>query len=94
MSLSLGSALTVVRVTGVRNIRDGREVNALPRRVLQFRMCFRLHLDDSDDPLFVARVVEEAALAFLHLAHVGARLEIPHAVPFLAGGAFRLLLLP
>jgi hypothetical protein len=52
------------------------------------------HLDDAHHALLVPGMIEEAVIAFLHRAHVAARLEVAHAVPFLTGGALRLLLFP
>src|SRR5262245_23942486 len=51
-------------------------------------------LDDADDRLALARVIEEAFVPEFHVLHVLARLEVAHAGPFLAGLALLLLLLP
>src|SRR5205823_1681373 len=51
-------------------------------------------LDDADDLLLLAGVVEERAVARLHRLQIAARLEVAHAGPRLALGALLDLMLP
>ena len=83
MSASFGLALAAARVTGLRHIAHGAHVDALPgaRVVLGVGMRRRAHLDDADDLLALARVIEKAEVAQLHGDHVVARHEVAHARP-------------
>src|SRR5262249_20901416 len=62
---------------------DGFDVDHDPGTAVGGRIGIVLldHLDDADDRLFVARMIEESELAFLHLLQIAARLEIAHAGP-------------
>src|SRR3546814_6857725 len=44
-------------------------------------LIFLHHLGDADDRKAFVRVIEEAAIAFLHRLEIGCRLVVAHAVP-------------
>ena len=83
MVLSFASALTVASVTGFGNGCDRARVDADEHALLVGRVLVGLadDLDDADDLLLVAGVIEEGVLALLHRFQVLARGEIAHAGP-------------
>jgi len=52
------------------------------------------HLDDADDLLLLAGVIEERVVALLHRLEVSARDEVAHAGPRLALGSALDLIVP
>jgi len=78
------------------HIADRAHVDTLPHACLILGIGVRgcAHLDDADDLLVLARMIEKAEVAQLHRLHVVAGHEIAHARPRLALLAARLLHLP
>src|SRR5262249_4865896 len=70
---------------------DETELSRLVRRVLA---VFADDLNDADNPLLIARMIEEAEIALLHFLHIFRGLPVAHAAPRLALGAPLLLHVP
>ena len=96
MSFSVGSALHCASVTGLRQVAHRLHIHQAEAAGLVgwIFAVFADHLDDADDPLLVAGVIEEAEIALLHRLHVARSLPVAHAAPRLAFGAALLLHLP
>ena len=96
MAESFGLAFAAARLTGLGMSQTARTSTHFHTPVSSFGVGVRqrTHLDDADDLLVLARMIEKAEVAQLHGFHVVAGDEIAHARPRLALLAARLLHLP